>query len=239
MTIVSSKSVLQFLIRMNLHSGKRYTSAELVKISEDWIQACRDWKVTPERFKEASNYLVSTSNFLPTLPNFLKALDETWSQNQSHPKAIEDKHCDGMFPKAQIELNKKGVDLLTQVAEGKISLDEALSHFPVSFSDQKKDYDLGSHESSNHVFGGKPYVPSSRTPEDILGGEEDLFRRHFELWQRCDGQAGKIHRSFSEQELSRISEINTQLLENGYRVDGISASDQLKWSLVSELHASP
>ena len=237
MEIINSKKVLKFLTRINLHLGKPLSIPELMELSQDWIQACHDWKVTPERFKKASDYLVSSCHFFPKLPDFLKALDETWSQNQGHLKAIEDQSGGILFSEEQAVLNKKGVEFLTQVVEGKISLGEALSHFPVSLSDQEQDYDSDSFQPSNHIFKGKPYVPTSKSPEDILGNEEGLFRRHFELWQKYESQPGQIHRSFSEQELSRIGEINKQLLDNGYRVAGISTSDQLEWSLVSELHA--
>ena len=239
MKIVNSKKVLQFLTHINLHLDKPHSTPELMDLSQDWIRACQDWKVTDERFKAASDYLVFSCHFFPKLPDFLKALDETWSQNQSHPKAIEDKSSGGLFSKEQVELNKKGIKFLAQVVEGKISLSDALSHFPVYVTNQEQNYDSGPSGPSNHIFGGKPYIPTSRMPEDILDSDEDLFKRHFELWQKCDGQPGQIRRSFSEQELSRVSEINDQLFENGFRVAGISASDQLEWSLVSELHPRP
>ena len=123
---------------------------------------------------------------------------------------------------------------MLNVIDHKINLEEALSQFPKPVEPVPPSTSEGT--MNRHIFKGKPLIPARKSIEEILGDDENLFQRHYESWQKCDGQQSKLYRLFSEREISQIKEINKELLENGYRVMGISPTETLEWGLITDCH---
>jgi hypothetical protein len=78
-----------------------------------------------------------------------------------------------------------------------------------------------------------PFSRSDKTPEEILGSNKDLFETHYKTWVEHEEDPGQIKRKFNPAEKAIVAELNQELLDNGYRIKGISVTGHIEWYIIT------
>jgi hypothetical protein len=82
-------------------------------------------------------------------------------------------------------------------------------------------------------LGQIPFFQSDKTPEEILGSNKDLFETHYKTWVEHEEDPGQIKRKFNPAEKAIVAELNQELLDNGYRIKGISVTGHIEWYIIT------
>ena len=81
--------------------------------------------------------------------------------------------------------------------------------------------------------GQVPYIETDKRPEEILGEHYKLFVRHFRAWAKCEGSEAYMSKAFGQENRELIGKLNQELLYNGYRVDRVLDSGEIKWLVIT------
>lgn len=89
-------------------------------------------------------------------------------------------------------------------------------------------------DDNKKKYSEPPTIPTYKTPEEILGDNYDLYKRHFNLWQKDY----KVDAQFSNEEIETVKECNRALFNHGFRALYIR-DGRLVFSQIRGRHVNP